>query len=42
MANRVTAMIGKQVAVHYGEHRGLWTACFGETRYFVDSVRVIQ
>jgi hypothetical protein len=25
--------------VHYAEHRGLLTSCFGETSYFVDQVR---
>jgi len=38
----INGALGKQVVLHYGEHRGLWTSCFGETRYFVDSVRVIQ
>jgi hypothetical protein len=42
MANDVNAMIGKQVVLHYKEHRGLWSDCFGDTQYFVDSVRVLQ
>ncbi len=42
VASRVNAAIGRQVVLHYGEHRGLWTNCFGETRYFVDSVRVLE
>jgi len=41
-AAKINAAIGREVVVHYGEHRGLWTNCFGETKYFVDSVRVIQ
>ena len=42
MANSVNSMIGKQVVLHYKEHRGLWSDCFGDTQYFVDSVRVLQ
>ena len=30
---------GAQVQLHYKEHRGVPTACFGETTYFVDGVR---
>ena len=41
-AQKVLAAIGKQVVVHYEEHRGLWSDCFGETDYFVDSVRVLN
>lgn len=42
VVTHINGALGKQVVVHYGEHRGLWTNCFGETRYFVDSVRIIQ
>ena len=41
-AQKVLAAIGKQVVLHYNEHRGLWSDCFGETVYFVDSVRVLD
>jgi hypothetical protein len=41
-ADRVNAALGRQVVLHYNEHRGLWNDCFGETEYFVDSVRVIE
>lgn len=41
VAALVTAAVGKQVVLHYQEHRGLWSNCFGETSYFVDSVRVV-
>jgi len=27
---------GSNVVVHYSEHRGVPTSCFGETEYFVD------
>jgi hypothetical protein len=36
------AALGKRVVLHYTEHRGVPTTCFGETSYFVDRVRVMQ
>jgi hypothetical protein len=35
---RLSSAIGKRVALHYTEHRGLPTSCFAGTSYFVDSV----
>jgi hypothetical protein len=35
------AAVGKQVLVHYSEHKGVPSSCFGETPYFVDSVKVV-
>jgi hypothetical protein len=37
---QLRAVIGKRVVIHYAEHRGLLTSCFGQTPYFVDSVSV--
>jgi hypothetical protein len=34
--------IGRRVALHYTEHRGVPTSCFGQTNYFVDSVASVQ
>lgn len=31
---------GKSVALHYEEHKGVPTSCYGETPYFVTAVRV--
>lgn len=33
--------VGQQVRLHYAEHRGLPTTCFGETEYFVERVVVV-
>jgi hypothetical protein len=33
---------GKKVTLSYGEHRGVPTTCFGETKYFVQGFRVVQ
>ena len=40
VADQISAAIGKRVALHYEEHRGVPTSCFGTTNYFVDSVKV--
>jgi hypothetical protein len=39
---RINAALGKRVVLHYREHRGLPTNCFGETSYFVTGVRVAE
>lgn len=38
---RLNDAIGKRVVLHYTEHRGIPTSCFGQTTYFVDSVAVV-
>jgi hypothetical protein len=38
IATAINAQIGKRVALHYRQHKGLPTSCFGETEYFVDGV----
>jgi hypothetical protein len=39
---RLKSAIGTRVALHYSEHRGIPTTCFGQTNYFVDSVTVVR
>lgn len=38
VASQATPMLGKKVILHYREHRGLPSTCFGETAYFVDRI----
>jgi hypothetical protein len=38
VVEQLHAAVGQQVRLHYAEHRGLPTNCFGETDYFVDRV----
>jgi hypothetical protein len=38
VAERIRGALGRWVVVHYKEHRGVPTSCFGETPYFVDSL----
>lgn len=40
VAVQIKAAIGRRVALHYTEHRGIPSSCFGETNYFVDAVTV--
>lgn len=39
VAREIEKIEGSQVTLHYEEHRGVPTSCFGETQYFVDGVR---
>jgi hypothetical protein len=42
VVSRLKSAIGDRVALHYTEHRGIPTSCFGQTTYFVDSVSVVR
>jgi hypothetical protein len=37
---QLSAALGRRAVLHYTEHPGLPTTCFGHTAYFVDSVAV--
>lgn len=41
LANVINIHMGKQVSLHYEEHPGVPTSCFGETRYYVTGVRPV-
>jgi hypothetical protein len=40
VAAQLTAAVGHRVQLHYTEHPGIPTACFADTRYFVDRVTI--
>ncbi len=42
VAKQVAAGLGRRVVLQYAEHRGVPTTCFGETAYYVDSVKVLE
>jgi hypothetical protein len=42
VAEAINTHMGKRVALHYDEKVGLPTSCFGETRYFVTAVKVVD
>ena len=39
LARAIEALAGRQVQIHYEQHVGVPSDCFGETEYFVDGVR---
>jgi ABC-type phosphate/phosphonate transport system permease subunit len=41
VATKLSDLVGQKVQLHYAEHRGIPTNCFGETGYFVESVRLV-
>ena len=41
VAARVNQSLGKRVRLHYEQHKGIPTSCFGETEYFVTSVEPV-
>lgn len=42
VAAKINQVMGKRVAVHYEQHKGVPTKCFGETEYFITDVRVAE
>src|SRR3954465_12335170 len=42
MAEQVNKVMGRRVSLHYEEKVGLPTSCFGETRYYVKKVSVVE
>ncbi|MEO1767153.1 hypothetical protein [Thiobacter aerophilum] len=39
---RINATAGKRVALAYEQHVGIPSRCFGDTQYFITSVRVLE
>ena len=42
VAEQINRSIGRRVALVYDEHVGIPTSCFGDTRYYVSAVKVIE
>jgi hypothetical protein len=42
LARIITNNLGKRVSLHYEEHRGVPTSCFGDTQYYITNVRVLE
>ena len=42
VAGQPNALLGKRLVLHYEEHRGIPTTCYGETRHFVTRVQAID
>jgi hypothetical protein len=41
VAERINKSMGGRVRLHYDQHKGLPTSCFGETEYFVTDVQPV-
>jgi hypothetical protein len=41
VAERLRAMLGERIRLHYTEHMGVPSSCFGDTSYYVDSATLI-
>jgi hypothetical protein len=42
VAAQINASMGERVTLHYRQHIGLPTSCFGDTEYFVHQVRHVE
>jgi len=42
VATQINSLMGKRVALHYDQHVGIPSTCFGETSYFVSEVRAVE
>jgi hypothetical protein len=42
VAEQINRVMGKRVSLHYEEKVGLPSTCFGETRHFVTSVKIVD
>ena len=42
VAAQINAVLGKRMVLHYEEHRGIPTQCYGETNHFVDRIKVLE
>ncbi|HEY4305040.1 MAG TPA: hypothetical protein VGM82_11265 [Gemmatimonadaceae bacterium] len=39
MAQALNGLLGKEVALHYDQHKGVPGSCFGDTEYYVTGAR---
>lgn len=42
VAQQLSKAVGQQVRIHYTEHKGIPTNCFGETPYFAASFELVD
>jgi hypothetical protein len=40
VARQIVDNTGKHMVLHYAQHKGLPSSCFGDTEYFVESIRL--
>jgi hypothetical protein len=42
VATLINGSLGKRVAIHYQQHKGVPSKCFGLTEYYVTNVRTVE
>jgi hypothetical protein len=42
IVEQINQAAGHKVAIHYEQHKGVPTSCFGETEYFITAVRNVE
>jgi hypothetical protein len=42
VARQLSAAVGERVQLHYDEHIGVPSSCFGDTGYFVDGITALR
>lgn len=42
VAEKINALAGRRIVLHYRQHKFIPTTCFGETEYFVSQVRAAE
>lgn len=42
VADKINSLVGKRVAIHYEQHVGVPTNCFGETQYYAVDVKAVE
>ena len=42
VARKINDAMGRKVNLHYEQHKGVPTSCFGETEHFVTAIKVIE
>jgi hypothetical protein len=42
LAKQLSGAVGKNIQLHYTEHRGVPTNCFADTPYFAQSFRIVE
>jgi hypothetical protein len=42
VADQLNELLGRRIVLHYEEHRGIPTTCYGETNHFVTRVQEIE
>ena len=42
VAQKINSLMGKKIGIHYEQHKGVPTSCFGESQYFVTDVRILE